>query len=157
MTDSSLFCSLLFCVCVCFQVYFPNTSRVCMQAVLEYLYTNHLSPMAELDPMELIALANRLCLPRLIALTGRCSISNVCVCVRVLVCFISSVTVVSAHHAIEQDTLSALSHALLWKLKLHPFVGNNHSTISFLVACVLWHMAQLFTWQRYDPSCCFFL
>lgn len=59
------------CVCVCVgQVSFPNTSRVCMQAVLEYLYTNQLSPMADLDPMELIALANRLCLPRLIALTG---------------------------------------------------------------------------------------
>jgi len=41
-----------------------------MQAVLEYLYTSQLSPMADLDPMELIALANRLCLPRLIALTG---------------------------------------------------------------------------------------
>lgn len=41
-----------------------------MQAVLEYLYTNQLSPMTDLDPMELIALANRLCLPRLIALTG---------------------------------------------------------------------------------------
>ena len=47
-----------------------------MQAVLEYLYTNQLSPMADLDPMELIALANRLCLPRLIALTGGLSISN---------------------------------------------------------------------------------
>lgn len=46
-----------------------------MQAVLEYLYTNQLSPMADLDPMELIALANRLCLPRLIALTGAPSIS----------------------------------------------------------------------------------
>lgn len=44
-----------------------------MQAVLEYLYTNQLSPMADLDPMELIALANRLCLPRLIALTGELS------------------------------------------------------------------------------------
>lgn len=42
-----------------------------MQAVLEYLYTNMLSPTPELDPMELTALANRLCLPRLIALTGR--------------------------------------------------------------------------------------
>lgn len=55
---------------MCCQVSFPNTSRVCMQAVLEYLYTNQLSPMADLDPVELIALANRLCLPRLIALTG---------------------------------------------------------------------------------------
>lgn len=58
---------------MCCQVSFPNTSRVCMQAVLEYLYTNQLSPMADLDPMELIALANRLCLPRLIALTGELS------------------------------------------------------------------------------------
>ncbi|XP_012694691.1 rho-related BTB domain-containing protein 1 isoform X1 [Clupea harengus] len=47
----------------------PSTSRACMQAVLEYLYTNQISPMVDLDPMELIALANRLCLPRLIALT----------------------------------------------------------------------------------------
>lgn len=61
---------------VCCQVSFPNTSRVCMQAVLEYLYTNQLSPMADLDPMELIALANRLCLPRLIALTGELSATS---------------------------------------------------------------------------------
>ncbi|KAL4640111.1 rho-related BTB domain-containing protein 1 [Arapaima gigas] len=51
------------------EVSFPSTSRVCMQAVLEYLYTSQLSPIADLDPMELIALANRLCLPRLVALT----------------------------------------------------------------------------------------
>ncbi|ROL41020.1 Rho-related BTB domain-containing protein 1 [Anabarilius grahami] len=57
-------------------VSFPNTSRVCMQAVLEYLYTNQLSPMADLDPMELIALANRLCLPRLIALTEQYAVSE---------------------------------------------------------------------------------
>ncbi|KAK3529445.1 hypothetical protein QTP70_031089, partial [Hemibagrus guttatus] len=58
------------------KVSFPNTSRVCMQAVLEYLYTNQLSPMADLDPMELIALANRLCLPRLIALTEQYAVSE---------------------------------------------------------------------------------
>uniref|UniRef100_A0A8C1W6R3 Rho-related BTB domain-containing protein 1 n=1 Tax=Cyprinus carpio TaxID=7962 RepID=A0A8C1W6R3_CYPCA len=58
------------------EVSFPNTSRVCMQAVLEYLYTNQLSPMADLDPMELIALANRLCLPRLIALTEQYAASE---------------------------------------------------------------------------------
>uniref|UniRef100_A0A673KK20 Rho-related BTB domain-containing protein 1-like n=1 Tax=Sinocyclocheilus rhinocerous TaxID=307959 RepID=A0A673KK20_9TELE len=58
------------------EVSFPNTSRVCMQAVLEYLYTNQLSPMADLDPMELIALANRLCLPRLIALTEQYAVSE---------------------------------------------------------------------------------
>ncbi|KAM9462185.1 rho-related BTB domain-containing protein 1 isoform 2-T2 [Clarias gariepinus] len=58
------------------EVSFPNTSRVCMQAVLEYLYTNQLSPMADLDPMELIALANRLCLPRLIALTEQYAVNE---------------------------------------------------------------------------------
>ncbi|XP_062859540.1 rho-related BTB domain-containing protein 1 [Trichomycterus rosablanca] len=58
------------------EVYFPNTSRSCMQAVLEYLYTNQISPMADLDPMELIALANRLCLPRLIALTEQYAVSE---------------------------------------------------------------------------------
>uniref|UniRef100_A0A672KWW3 Rho-related BTB domain-containing protein 1 n=1 Tax=Sinocyclocheilus grahami TaxID=75366 RepID=A0A672KWW3_SINGR len=58
------------------EVSFPNTNRVCMQAVLEYLYTNQLSPMADLDPMELIALANRLCLPRLIALTEQYAVSE---------------------------------------------------------------------------------
>ncbi|XP_027012950.1 rho-related BTB domain-containing protein 1 isoform X1 [Tachysurus fulvidraco] len=58
------------------EVSFPNTSRVCMQAVLEYLYTNQLSPIADLDPMELIALANRLCLPRLIALTEQYAVSE---------------------------------------------------------------------------------
>ncbi|XP_060795571.1 rho-related BTB domain-containing protein 1 isoform X2 [Neoarius graeffei] len=58
------------------EVSFPNTSRACMQAVLEYLYTNQLSPMADLDPMELIALANRLCLPRLIALTEQYAVSE---------------------------------------------------------------------------------
>ena len=76
-----------------------------MQAVLEYLYTNTLSPTPDLDPMELTALANRLCLPRLIALTGRrcvcmrvyvsvrvrtvcaCVCARVCVCVCVCVCW----------------------------------------------------------------------
>ncbi|XP_051778795.1 rho-related BTB domain-containing protein 1 isoform X2 [Erpetoichthys calabaricus] len=51
------------------EVYLPNTSKACMQAVLEYLYMNQLSPSLDLDPLELIALANRLCLPRLVALT----------------------------------------------------------------------------------------
>uniref|UniRef100_A0A8C7JR62 Rho related BTB domain containing 1 n=1 Tax=Oncorhynchus kisutch TaxID=8019 RepID=A0A8C7JR62_ONCKI len=58
------------------EVSFPGTSRVCMQAVLEYLYTNQLCPMAELDPMELTALANRLCLPRLTALTEHYAVSE---------------------------------------------------------------------------------
>ncbi|KAM6951445.1 rho-related BTB domain-containing protein 1 [Aplochiton taeniatus] len=58
------------------EVSFPNTSRVCMQAVVEFLYTNTLSPMADLDPMELITLANRLCLPRLITLTEQYAVSE---------------------------------------------------------------------------------
>ncbi|XP_066549494.1 rho-related BTB domain-containing protein 1 isoform X2 [Amia ocellicauda] len=58
------------------EVYFPSTSKVCMQTVLEYLYTNQLSPMADLDPVELIALANRLCLPRLVALTEQFAVNE---------------------------------------------------------------------------------
>ncbi|KPP60007.1 rho-related BTB domain-containing protein 1-like, partial [Scleropages formosus] len=58
------------------EVLFPNTSRVCMQAVLEYLYTNQLSPLEDLDPVELLALANRLCLPRLVALTEQCAVNE---------------------------------------------------------------------------------
>uniref|UniRef100_A0A4W3JVS6 Rho-related BTB domain-containing protein 1 n=1 Tax=Callorhinchus milii TaxID=7868 RepID=A0A4W3JVS6_CALMI len=51
------------------EVYFPNISKACMQAALEYLYTSQLLFNSALDPIELIALANRLCLPRLVALT----------------------------------------------------------------------------------------
>lgn len=42
-----------------------------MQAVLDYLYTKQLSPNLDLDPLELIALANRFCLPHLVALAGK--------------------------------------------------------------------------------------
>ncbi|XP_067879547.1 rho-related BTB domain-containing protein 2-like isoform X2 [Heterodontus francisci] len=51
------------------EVYFPNTSKSCMQAVLEYLYTGQFCSRPDLDSMELIVLANRLCLPHLVALT----------------------------------------------------------------------------------------
>ncbi|KAG5841091.1 hypothetical protein ANANG_G00195920 [Anguilla anguilla] len=47
----------------------PSTSSACMRAVLEYLYCGLLTPSPDLQPMELIILANRLCLPRLVALT----------------------------------------------------------------------------------------
>uniref|UniRef100_H3AJ41 Rho related BTB domain containing 4 n=1 Tax=Latimeria chalumnae TaxID=7897 RepID=H3AJ41_LATCH len=50
------------------QVYFPNTSRCCMDVVLEYLYTGQFMPSASLDTVDLLVLANRLCLPRLVAL-----------------------------------------------------------------------------------------
>ncbi|XP_016149960.1 rho-related BTB domain-containing protein 2 [Sinocyclocheilus grahami] len=51
------------------EVLFPNTTRSSMQAVLEYLYTGHFCSRPDLDAMELIILANRLCLPHLVALT----------------------------------------------------------------------------------------
>ncbi len=54
-----------------FQVSIPNTSCACMRAVLEFLYCGVLTPCPELEPIDLIILANRLCLPRLVALTGR--------------------------------------------------------------------------------------
>lgn len=53
------------------KVLFPNTSRSSMRAVLEYLYTGRFCSRPDLDAMELIVLANRLCLPHLVALTGR--------------------------------------------------------------------------------------
>lgn len=55
---------------VSFQVPIPNTSTACMHGVLEFLYCGLLTPCPGLEPMELIVLANRLCLPRLVALTG---------------------------------------------------------------------------------------
>uniref|UniRef100_A0A672SY71 Rho-related BTB domain-containing protein 1 n=1 Tax=Sinocyclocheilus grahami TaxID=75366 RepID=A0A672SY71_SINGR len=51
------------------EVSIPNTSCACMRAVLEFLYCGVLTPCPELEPMDLIILANRLCLPRLVALT----------------------------------------------------------------------------------------
>ncbi|XP_062874052.1 rho related BTB domain containing 4 isoform X2 [Trichomycterus rosablanca] len=51
------------------EVSIPNTSTACMRAVLEYLYCGLLTPCPELEPVDLIILANRLCLPRLVALT----------------------------------------------------------------------------------------
>lgn len=59
-------------VCVCVrQVALPHTSKSCMRAVLEYLYTGQFSSSPDLDDMKLIILANRLCLPHLVALTGQ--------------------------------------------------------------------------------------
>ncbi|XP_023620082.1 rho-related BTB domain-containing protein 2 isoform X2 [Myotis lucifugus] len=51
------------------EVVFPHTSRSCMRAVLEYLYTGMFTSSPDLDDMKLIILANRLCLPHLVALT----------------------------------------------------------------------------------------
>lgn len=49
-----------------------------MQAVLDYLYTKQLSPNLDLDPLELIALANRFCLPHLVALAGKAGDLELC-------------------------------------------------------------------------------
>ncbi len=62
--------SLFKFVAVFCQVLFPNTTRSCMRAVLEYLYTGCFCSRPDLDAMELIVLANRLCLPHLVAMTG---------------------------------------------------------------------------------------
>uniref|UniRef100_A0AAY4ATS6 Rho-related BTB domain-containing protein 1 n=1 Tax=Denticeps clupeoides TaxID=299321 RepID=A0AAY4ATS6_9TELE len=51
------------------EVLLPNTTVSCMRAVLEYLYTGRFCSRPDLDAMELIVLANRLCLPHLVALT----------------------------------------------------------------------------------------
>ncbi|MBN3308536.1 RHBT2 protein, partial [Amia calva] len=51
------------------EVSIPNTSSACMRAVLEYLYCGLLTATFALQPIDLIVLANRLCLPRLVALT----------------------------------------------------------------------------------------
>jgi len=62
---------------VIFQVPIPNTSAACMRGVLEFLYCGLLTPCPALEPMELIVLANRLCLPRLVALTGKDSLRSI--------------------------------------------------------------------------------
>ena len=55
-----------------------------MQVVLDYLYTKQLSPTLDLDPLELIALANRFCLPHLVALAGKAEGHGAMQCLPVL-------------------------------------------------------------------------
>ncbi|XP_060097077.1 rho-related BTB domain-containing protein 1 [Heteronotia binoei] len=50
------------------EVLLPNINKTSMQTVLDYLYTKQLFSSLELDTLELIALANRFCLPHLVAL-----------------------------------------------------------------------------------------
>lgn len=52
------------------QVSLPGTNCACLRAVLDFLYTGAFTPTPDLDAMELLILTNRLCLPRLQALTG---------------------------------------------------------------------------------------
>ncbi|XP_031426319.1 rho related BTB domain containing 4 isoform X1 [Clupea harengus] len=58
------------------EVAIPNTDVACMRAVLEYLYCGLLTPSPDLEPLELIVLANRLCLPRLVALTEQHAVDD---------------------------------------------------------------------------------
>ncbi|XP_004591421.1 rho-related BTB domain-containing protein 2 isoform X2 [Ochotona princeps] len=58
------------------EVVFPYTSKSCMRAVLEYLYTGMFTSTPDLDDMKLIILANRLCLPHLVALTEQYTVTG---------------------------------------------------------------------------------
>ncbi|NWS80496.1 RHBT1 protein, partial [Toxostoma redivivum] len=58
------------------EVALPHTSKSCMRAVLEYLYTGQFSSSPDLDDMKLIILANRLCLPHLVALTEQYTVTG---------------------------------------------------------------------------------
>ncbi|KAI5943439.1 Rho-related BTB domain-containing protein 2 [Manis javanica] len=58
------------------EVVFPYTSKSCMRAVLEYLYTGTFTSSPDLDDMKLIILANRLCLPHLVALTEQYTVTG---------------------------------------------------------------------------------
>ncbi|XP_075772218.1 rho-related BTB domain-containing protein 2-like [Pelodiscus sinensis] len=51
------------------EVSLPGTKCACLRAVLEFLYTGHFTPTPDLDASDLLVLTNRLCLPRLQALT----------------------------------------------------------------------------------------
>lgn len=97
------------------KVLFPNTTRSCMRAVLEYLYTGRFCSRPDLDAMELIVLANRLCLPHLVALTGitfgilvsckpqDCITQSHCVCVSM------SVPIVTCSICVSRRTLHSHS------------------------------------------------
>uniref|UniRef100_A0A3Q1MMH3 BTB domain-containing protein n=1 Tax=Bos taurus TaxID=9913 RepID=A0A3Q1MMH3_BOVIN len=57
-------------------VVFPYTSKSCMWAVLEYLYTGMFTSSPDLDDMKLIILAIHLCLPHLVALTEQYTVTG---------------------------------------------------------------------------------
>ncbi|XP_067389639.1 rho-related BTB domain-containing protein 2-like [Emydura macquarii macquarii] len=58
------------------EVSLPGTKCACLRAVLEFLYTGHFTPTPDLDAMELLILTNRLCLPRLQALTEQYAVDE---------------------------------------------------------------------------------
>ena len=55
--------------CLCSQITFPGVSVETFTALQEYLYTGKCRHLESVDNIELIELANRLCLPRLLAMT----------------------------------------------------------------------------------------
>nr|XP_034995409.1 rho-related BTB domain-containing protein 2 isoform X1 [Zootoca vivipara] len=67
------------------EVVLPYTSKSCMRAVLEYLYTGQFCSTSDLDYMKLIILANRLCLPHLVALTEQFTVSGLMEATQMLV------------------------------------------------------------------------
>ncbi|KYO45572.1 rho-related BTB domain-containing protein 2 [Alligator mississippiensis] len=58
------------------EVSLPGTNCACLRAVLEFLYTGVFTPTPDLDAMDLLVLTNRLCLPRLQALTEQYAVDE---------------------------------------------------------------------------------
>ncbi|NWT89719.1 RHBT2 protein, partial [Lanius ludovicianus] len=58
------------------EVSLPGTNCACLRAVLDFLYTGIFTPTPELDAMELLILTDRLCLPRLQALTEQYAVDE---------------------------------------------------------------------------------
>ncbi|NXI47249.1 RHBT2 protein, partial [Galbula dea] len=58
------------------EVSLPGTNCACLRAVLDFLYTGVFTPTPDLDAMELLILTNRLCLPRLQALTEQYAVDE---------------------------------------------------------------------------------
>ncbi|NXO90973.1 RHBT1 protein, partial [Certhia brachydactyla] len=58
------------------EVSLPGTNCACLRAVLDFLYTGVFPPTPDLDAMELLILTDRLCLPRLQALTEQYAVDE---------------------------------------------------------------------------------
>uniref|UniRef100_UPI00358FB44B rho-related BTB domain-containing protein 2-like n=1 Tax=Myxine glutinosa TaxID=7769 RepID=UPI00358FB44B len=58
------------------EVRLPGRTLACMRALLEYLYTDQFSTDPMLDSMELLILANQLCLPQLLTLTEQYAVQE---------------------------------------------------------------------------------
>ncbi|NXX24368.1 RHBT1 protein, partial [Nicator chloris] len=58
------------------EVSLPGTNCACLRAVLDFLYTGVFTPTPDVDAMELLILTDRLCLPRLQALTEQYAVDE---------------------------------------------------------------------------------